>query len=158
MSVDGPKTRGLKRLSLTPGASAIAQSPRTPTSAGVGSGPESPLPSPLLLNHGRRHAPKRMSSISYYNSAVIASSSASPTSSTSETFIRSPPPPTIPELSTTVSLRGSDGLRRASSLPKRTRAIPSTVPEHKPSSSSSDFVIPAQPAASAPAAQTLVEK
>lgn len=137
----GPK--GLKRLSLAPGARALP-SPRTPNSASVTT--EFPLPSPL--DHARRHAPKRASSISYYNSAYTAPS---PTSSSSGSFVRSPLPPTIHESASAFS-DVREGLRRAASLPKRRHTALSigNAIEKPP-----DVVIPAQ-TLSPP--QTLAEK
>jgi hypothetical protein len=138
----GPK--GLKRLSLTPGARA-PPSPHAPNSTGVTT--EFSLPSPLA--HNRRYAPKRASSISYYNSAHKVSS---PTSSSSDSFVRSPLPPTIHE-STTALLDAKDGLRRAASLPKRRHTALSLGNAIE---TSSDVVIPAQTLTPPP--QTLAEK
>lgn len=140
-------SKGLKRLSLAPGARASPlSSPRTPNSASLEV--ETSLPSPL--GHGRRYAPKRMSSISYYNSANIV---LSPTSSTSDSFARSPLPPTIPESAVAASLQGAKGLRRSVSAPKRgrTKPLPDKLVEN-----SSDFVIPGQ--SQTPPPQTLAEK
>jgi len=143
-SNDRAEAAGLKRLSLTPGARALPSS-YTPNSAGVTAGP--PLPSPLRGND-RRHAPKRTSSISYYNSAHIVSS---PNSSGSDTFARSPLPLTIHE-SPPVLLDPSKELRRAASLPRRGRAV---LFIDSTKETTSDFVIPAQ---SPTPPQTLVEK
>jgi len=144
-SNDRAGTAGLKRLSLAPGARASPSS-YTPNSAGVTTG--APLPSPLRGNN-RRHAPRRTSSISYYNSAHIVSS---PTSSLSDTFVRSPLPRTIHESSPPVLLDASKGLRRAASLPREGRAVLFTDSTDE---TASDFVIPTQ---SPTPPQTLVEK
>lgn len=142
----GPK--GLKRLSLTPGARApisTLSSPRTPNSAGLVV--ETSLPSPL--SHNRRFSARRTSSISYYNSASIAPS---PTSSSSDSFARSPIPPTIHESPVAV-LQSTEGLRRSVSLPKRTR---NKLSVDKRIVAASEAALAAQPPNPPP--QTLAEK
>ena len=142
----GPK--GLKRLSLTPGARALPLL-HTPTSSIT---TEFSLPTPIGSNT-RRHTPKRTFSISYYNSAHIV---ASPTSSSSDTFVRSPVPPTIHESAPAPALPDiNNGLRRAASLPKRGHtalSIDNTI-ETPP-----EIVIPAQTPTPTPPPQTLAEK
>ena len=107
---DNPiSTKGLKRLSLTPGVSLASrphssQSSATTLHDNIDSTPQSaPAPS-----HGKRMAPKRMSTISYYT----------PSSPSVASIVRSPPPPIIPE-SREETPRPKDRLQRSASFPRR---------------------------------------
>lgn len=135
---------GLKRLSLTPGASLVARSSSSASTSPIPSpSPSTPAQTSSPLGHGKRHAAKRMSSISYYNSSNTVPS---PTSSSSGSFLRSP----------TIAEEPGFSLQRAASLPRKPRPRTSIDTQHKRQYST--YATGEPSAATVPAVQTLAEK